>query len=43
MRIHHHYKENTKEIPSRFELKNKIEKIKIKIKNTQHAKRMDEC
>lgn len=40
VRIHHHYKENTKEIPSRFELKNKIKK---KIKNTQHAKRMDEC
>lgn len=41
MHIHHHYKENTKEIPSRFKLKNKIKKIKIK--NTQHAKRMDEC
>lgn len=40
--IHRHYKENTKKISSRFELKNKIKK-KIKIKNTQHAKRMDEC
>lgn len=37
VRIHHHYKENTKEIPSRFELKNKIKKNK----NTKYTARKE--